>query len=133
MAVIGNGSTISIAGSLVDATDISISASSTAVDATALNSALSVAIQGRPTVTGTATIHMDSATALTLANKFCGATPSTGVVVITINASGGASGGVDFTGDAIVTAYNPTYASDTVQSAQVSWQYTGQVTATRAV
>jgi hypothetical protein len=132
MATIGNGTTISIGGSLVDATDISISASSTAVDTTTIGAIRTTAIQGRPTVTGSATIHMDNATALSLANKFCGATPDTASIVITINASGGATGGVDFTGDAIVTSYNPTYASDTVQSAQVSWQYTGQITATRA-
>lgn len=132
MAVISNGTTISFAGTAVDATDISISASSTAVDATVLNSATSAAIQGRPTVTGTATIHIDNATALTLAQKFTGATPTTSAITVIINASGGASGGVDFTGDAVITGFNPTYGNDAVQSATVSWQYTGTITATRA-
>lgn len=133
MAVISNGTTISFGGTAVDATDISITASSTAVDTTALNSATSTALQGRPTVTGSATIHIDNATSLTLAGKFTGATPSTSVMVVTINASGGTTGGIDFTGDAIITGFNPTYSNDTVQSAQVTWQYTGTITATRAV
>lgn len=132
MAVISNGTTISFGGTAVDATDISITASSTAVDATPLNSATSIALQGRPTVTGSATIHTDSNTALTLAGKFSGATPATAVMSVTINASGGATGGIDFTGDAIITGFNPTYSNDTVQSAQVTWQYTGTITATRA-
>lgn len=132
MAVISNGTTITIASVAVDATDISISASSSAVDTTTLGAATTTAIQGRPTVTGTATIHMDNATALTLANKFCGANPVTTEVAIVINASGGATGGVDFSGNAIVTAYNPTYSNDAVQSASVSWQYTGTITAARA-
>jgi hypothetical protein len=132
MAVISNGTAISFGGSDVDATDISITASSTAIDATPLNSALSVAIQGRPTITGSATIHMDSATALTLAQKFAGATPSTASIVVGIAASGAASGGVDFSGSAIITGYNPSWSNDAVQSATVSWQYTGQITVARA-
>lgn len=132
MAVISNGTTISFGGTVVDATDISITASSTAVDATPLNSATSIALQGRPTVTGSATIHTDSNTALALAGKFSGASPDTAVIAVTINASGASTGGIDFTGDAIITGFNPTYSNDTVQSAQVTWQYTGQITATRA-
>jgi hypothetical protein len=132
MAVISNGTTISFSGTAVDATDISITASSTAVDATPLNSALSVAVQGRPTITGSATIHMDNATALTLAQKFAGATPSTGAMAVVIEASGAAGGGVDFSGSAIITGYNPSWSNDAVQSASVSWQYTGQITVARA-
>jgi len=132
MAVISNGTTISFGGTTVDATDISITASSTAVDATPLNGALSVAIQGRPTVTGSATIHMDNATALTLAQKFAGATPSTASIAVAIAASGAASGGVDFSGSAIITGYNPSWSNDAVQSASVSWQYTGEITVARA-
>lgn len=132
MAVISNGTTISIGGTAVDATDISITASSTAVDATPLNGVLSVAIQGRPTVTGSATIHMDNATALTLAQKFAGATPNTVAVTIAIAASGAAAGGVDFSGSAIVTGYNPSWSNDAIQTASVSWQYTGEITVARA-
>lgn len=132
MAVISNGTTISFGGTAVDATDISITASSTAIDATPLNSALSVAIQGRPVVTGSATIHMDNATALTLAQKFAGANPSTSEIAVAIAATGGAQGGVDFTGSAIITGYNPSWSNDAVQSASVSWQYTGQITVGRA-
>jgi hypothetical protein len=132
MAFIANGTSISIGGTLVDATDISISASSAVVDATALNSVLSTAIQGRPTVTGSATIHTDNATGLSLAQKFCGATPSTGAVSVAISASGAGSGGVDFTGTAIITGYSPTYTNDTVHSATVTWQYVGEITAARA-
>lgn len=132
MAVISNGTTISFAGTAVDATDISITASSTAVDATPLNGVLSVAIQGRPTVTGSATIHMDSATALTLAQKFAGATPNTASIAVAIAASGAANGGVDFSGSAIITGYNPSWSNDAVQSASVSWQYTGEITVARA-
>lgn len=132
MAFIANGTSISIAGTPVDATDISISASSAVVDATALNSVLSTAIQGRPTVTGSATIHTDNATGLSLAQKFCGATPSTGVVTVVIFASGAGSGGVDFSGNAIITGYSPTYTNDAVHSATVNWQYVGEITAARA-
>ena len=132
MAVISNGTTISFGGTAVDATDISITASSTAVDATPLNSALAVAIQGRPTVTGSATIHMDNATALTLAQKFAGATPVTSSMVVAIAASGTSTGGVDFSGSAIITGYNPSWSNDAVQSASVSWQYTGEITVARA-
>lgn len=132
MAFIANGTSISIAGTTVDATDISISASSPVVDATALNSVLSLAIQGRPTVTGSATIHTDNATGLTLAQKFCGATPATAAVSVAIFASGAGSGGVDFSGTAIITGYTPTYNNDTVHQATVTWQYTGEITATRS-
>ena len=133
MAVISNGTTISFGGGApVDATDISITASSTAVDATPLNSALAVAIQGRPVVTGSATIHMDNAVALTLAQKFAGATPATSAISVSIVASGGVDGGVDFSGSAIITGYNPSWSNDAVQSASVSWQYTGQITVARS-
>jgi hypothetical protein len=132
MAFIANGTSISIGGTPVDATDISISASSPVVDATALNSVLSVAIQGRPTVTGSATIHTDNATGLTLAQKFCGATPSTAAISVAIFASGAGSGGVDFSGNAIITGYTPTYSNDTVHQATVTWQYTGEITAARS-
>jgi len=133
MAVISNGTSITIGGgAAVNATDISITASSTAVDATPLNSALSVAIQGRPTVTGSATIHMDNETALTLAQKFAGAVPVTTSISISIVASGGADGGVDFSGAAIITGFNPSWSNDAVQSASVSWQYTGEITVGRA-
>ena len=132
MAFISNGTTISFGGAAVDATDISITASSTAVDATPLNSKVSVAIMGRPVVTGSATIHMDNATALTLAQKFAGATPDSSTIAIVINAAGAASGGVDFTGTAVITAFNPSWSNDAVQSASVSWQYTGEITVARA-
>lgn len=133
MAVISNGTTITFGtGSAVDATDISITASSTAIDATPLNGVHSVAIQGRPTVTGSATIHMDNATALTLAEKFGGATPTTSSIQVTIAASGAGNGGVDFSGLAIITGYNPSWSNDAVQTASVSWQYTGQVSVARA-
>lgn len=132
MAVISNGTTISIGGTVVDATDISITASSTAVDATPLNGVHSVAIQGRPTVTGSATIHMDNPTALALAGKFAGVTPDLAAVAIVINAAGSTTGGVDFSGSAIITGFNPSWSNDAVQSATVSWQYTGQITVTRA-
>lgn len=133
MAVISNGTSISIGGGApVDATDISITASSTAVDATPLNGALSVAIQGRPVVTGSATLHMDNAVALTLAQKFAGATPNTTSTSISIVASGGAAGGVDFSGSAIITGFNPSWSNDAIQTASVSWQYTGEITVARA-
>lgn len=133
MAFISNGTSISIGGgAAVDATDISITASSTAVDATPLNSALSVAIQGRPVVTGSATLHMDNAVALTLAQKFAGATPTTSAVSVSIVASGGANGGVDFSGSAIITGFNPSWSNDAIQTATVSWQYTGEITVARA-
>jgi len=133
MAFISNGTSISIGGgAAVDATDISITASSTAVDATPLNSAVSVAIQGRPVVTGSATIHMDNTVALTLAQKFAGAAPVTTSISISIAAAGGASGGVDFSGAAIITGYNPSWTNDAVQTATVSWQYTGEITVSRA-
>jgi len=132
MAVISNGTTISFGGTAVDATDISITASSTAIDATPLNSALSVAIQGRPVVTGSATIHMDSATALSLAQKFAGAIPNTSSISVAIAAAGAGTGGVDFSGSAIITGYNPSWSNDAVQSASVSWQYTGEITVARA-
>ncbi len=135
MAVISNGTTISFGGgAAVDATDISITASSTAVDATPLNSPLAVAIQGRPVVTGSATIHMDNPTALTLAQKFAGTVatpPSTAAISVSIVASGGASGGVDFSGSAVITGYNPSWSNDAVQTASVSWQYTGEITVGR--
>lgn len=132
MAAIANGTTLSIAGTLVDATDISISATSAVVDATALNAVWSTAIQGRPVVTGTATIHTDNATGLTLAQKFSGTTPATGAVPVAIGASGAAAGGVDFSGSAIITGYNPTYTNDAVHQATVSWQYVGEITASRS-
>lgn len=132
MAIISNGTTISFAGTAVDATDISITASSTAVDATPLNGVFAVAIQGRPTVTGSATIHMDNATALTLAQKFAGATPVTSAISVAVAAAGANTGGVDFSGSAIITGYNPSWSNDAVQSASVSWQYTGEITVARA-
>jgi hypothetical protein len=132
MAVISNGTTISFGGTAVDATDISITASSTAVDTTTLGAVLTSAIQGRPTVSGSATIHMDSATALSLAQKFAGTTPSTGVIAVAIAASGAASGGVDFSGDAVITGYNPSWSNDAIQTASISWQYTSTVTVARA-
>ncbi len=132
MAVISNGTTISFAGTAVDATDISITASSTAVDTTTLGAVLTTAIQGRPTVTGSATIHMDNARALDLAQKFAGATPTTSAITVVIAASGAGAGGVDFSGSAIITGFNPSWSSDAVQSASVSWQYTGEITVARA-
>ena len=132
MAAIANGTSLSIGTILVDATDISISATSAVVDATLLNSPFSAAVQGRPVVTGTATIHTDNATGLTLAQKFSGANPNTNAVTVEIAASGAGAGGVDFTGSAIITGYNTTYANDTVHSATVSWQYVGQITAARS-
>jgi hypothetical protein len=132
MAFIANGTTLSIAGTLVDVTDITISATSAAVEATLLNSPFSAALQGRPVVTGTATIHTDNALGLTLAQKFSGPTPATGAVPVTIAASGAGSGGVDFTGSAIITAYNTTYSNDSVHQATVSWQYVAEITAARA-
>ena len=122
MAYISNGTTITFGGTAVDATDISITASSTAIDATPLNSALSVAIQGRPVVTGSATIHMDNQTALNLAQKFAGSTPNSSTIAIVI----------DFTGTAVITAFNPSWSNDAVQSASVSWQYSGEITVARA-
>lgn len=132
MAVISNGTTISFGGTVVNATDISITASSTAVDATPLNSALSVAIQGRPVVTGSATIHTDNETALSLAQKFAGTVPVTSSILLAIAAAGAGTGGVDFSGYAIITGYNPSWSNDAVQSASVSWQYTGEITVARA-
>jgi hypothetical protein len=132
MAAIANGTTLSIAGTLVDVTDISISATSSAVEATLLNSPFSAALQGRPVVTGTATIHTDNATGLSLAQKFSGANPNTNAVTVEIAASGAGTGGVDFTGSAIITGYNPTYTNDAVHQATVSWQYVGQITAARS-
>jgi len=132
MATISNGTTISFGGTAVDATDISISATSTAIDATPLASAVSIAIQGRPTLTGNATIHADSATALTLAGKFAGAAPDTTSMLVVINSAGGATGGVDFTGSAVITAFNPSWSNDAIQTAQVSWQYTSTITVNRA-
>ena len=132
MAFIANGTSLSINSVVVDATDISISATSAVVDATALNSVFSTALQGRPVVTGTATIHTDSTTGLTLAQKFSGATPATGAVPVAVDASGGASGGVNFSGSAIITGYNTTYANDTVHQATVSWQYVSEITASRS-
>ncbi len=131
MAFISNGTTISFDQALTDASDISITATSAAVDATPLNSAYSVAIQGRPQVSGSATIHTDNPTALALAQKYAGVTPDTDYVSVVINARGGANGGVDFSGNAVILSYNPSWTNDTVQSAQVSWQYTGQITVTR--
>ncbi len=132
MAFVSNGTTISFGGTIVDVTDISITATSAAVDATPLNSAYSVAIQGRPLVSGSATIHTDNATALELAGKYAGQTPDTAYVSVTINARGAANGGVDFTGSAVILSYNPSWSNDTVQTAQVSWQYTGEVSVARA-
>lgn len=132
MAVISNGTTISFGGTAVDATDISITASSTAIDATPLNSVHSVAIQGRPVVTGSATIHMDNTTALALAQKFAGAVPDSSTTAVVIAAAGANNGGVDFSGTAVITGYNPSWSNDAVQSASVSWQYTGQITVARA-
>ncbi len=131
MAMISNGTTISFDQVLTDASDISITATSAAVDATPLNSAYAVAIQGRPLVSGSATIHTDNATALTLAQKYAGVTPDTDYVSVVINARGGVNGGVDFSGNAVILSYNPSWTNDTVQTAQVSWQYTGQITVTR--
>jgi hypothetical protein len=131
MAFVSNGTSISFGGVVVDATDISITASSTAIDATPLNSALAVAIQGRPTVTGTATIHTDNATALSLAQKFAGSAPVVSAITVAISASGGASGGVDFSGQAIITGFNPSWSNDAVQSASVTWQYTGEISVSR--
>lgn len=133
MAVISNGTTITFGSNpAVDATDISITASSTAVDTTTLGAVLTTAIQGRPTVTGSATIHMDNATALALAQKFAGTTPTTASITVAIAASGAATGGVDFSGSAIITGYNPSWSNDAVQTASVSWQYTGEITVARA-
>jgi len=89
-------------------------------------------VSHRPVVTGTATIHTDSATGLTLAQKFSGASPATGALPVAVDASGGASGGVNFTGNAIITGYNTTYANDAVHQATVSWQYVGEITASRS-
>lgn len=132
MATISNGTTISFGGTAVDATDISISATSTAIDATALGYTYTTALQGRPTITGNATIHTDSATALALAGKFAGATPDTALLTVIINSAGGASGGVDFSGSAVITAFNPSWSNDAIQTAQVSWQYSSQITVSRA-
>jgi hypothetical protein len=131
MAFVSNGTSISFGGVVVDATDISITASSTAIDATPLNSALAIAIQGRPTVTGTATIHTDNATALSLAQKFAGSTPVVSAIAVAISASGGAGGGVDFSGQAIITGFNPSWSNDAVQSASVTWQYTSEISVSR--
>lgn len=132
MAVISNGTTISFAGVATDATDIRISASSSAIDTTTINSVVTLAIQGRPTVTGSATIHMDNATALTLAQKFAGTTPATAAITVAIAASGAAAGGVDFSGSAVITGFNPSWGNDQVQTAEVSWQYVSEITVGRA-
>lgn len=132
MAILSNGTTISFGGTSAAATDIRITPAVTAIETTTLNAAVTSAIASRPTITGSATIHCDIAPGTSLAQKFGGATPDGTAIAVVINAAGGVTGGQDFSGSAIITGFNVTYSNDQVMSAEVSWQYTGQITITQA-
>jgi hypothetical protein len=67
-----------------------------------------------------------------LAQKFGGANPDGSSVQVVINGAGGNTGGQDFSGAAIITGFNVTYSNDQVMTAEVSWQYTGQITISQA-
>jgi len=128
MAKLSNGTTISFASTSTSATNCRITASKTAVDITALNAALTSAVGGRPTVTGSATIFCDQSSGLTLAQLFSEASPSGASIAVLITS---ALTGLVYSGDAIITGFNPTWDNDAVMTAEVSWQYTGQITTTR--
>jgi len=132
MAFLSNGTTISLGGVLADATNIQINPAVTAIETTTLNSAFTTAIASRPTITGSCTIHCDIAPGTSLAQKFGGANPDGSAINVVINGAGGPTGGQDFSGSAIITGYNVTYSNDQVMTADVSWQYTGQITITQA-
>lgn len=128
MAKLSNGTTISFATTATTATNCRITASKNAVDITALNDLLTSAVGGRPTVTGSATIFADQASALTLAQLFSEASPSGAGITVAITS---ALTGLVYTGSAIITGFNPSWDNDAVMTAEVSWQYTSTVTTTR--
>lgn len=132
MALLSNGTTISFGGTSAAATNIQINPAVTAIETTTLNSAVTTAIASRPTITGSCTIHCDVAPGLSLAQKFGGTNPDGSSVQVVINGAGGTTGGQDFSGAAIITGFNVTYSNDQVMTADVSWQYTGQITITQA-
>lgn len=128
MAKLSNGTSISFAGVATTATNCRITSSRNAVDLTALNDAITTAIGGRPTVTGSATIFANQSSALNLAHLFTEATPSGAGITVTITS---VLTGLVYTGSAIITGFNPSWDNDAVMTAEVSWQYTSLVTTTR--
>jgi len=119
---------MSFGGTSTTGTNVRITSAKTAVDTTALESALTTAIGGRPTITGSATIFADQAASLSLAQIFSEATPSGAAIAVTITSP---VTGLVYTGSAIITGYNPSWDNDAVMTAEVTWQYTSTVTATR--
>lgn len=128
MAKLSNGTIITFSTVATTATNCRVSSSRSAVDLTALNDVLTTAIGGRATVTGSATIFCDQAPALTLAQLFTEGTPSGAAIGIVITSP---VTGLVYSGNAFITGFNPTWDSDGVMTAEVSWQYTGQITTTR--
>lgn len=128
MAKLSNGTTIFFNAVQALATNCRITPSKSAVDTTPLNSLLTTAIGGRPTVTGSATIFCDQAPALTLAQMFSEASPSGAAINIIITSP---ITGLIYDGDAVITGFNPTWDNDAVMTAEVSWQYSGEINVTR--
>jgi hypothetical protein len=128
MAKTSVGTSIVFVSTATLAQNVRITSNKTALDTTALSSLVTTAIGGRPTITGSATIFADQTIGLTLAQMFSEASPSGAPINITITSP---ITGIDYDGDAVITGFNPTWDTDAVMTAEVTWQYTGQIAATR--
>lgn len=127
-AKLTNGTTITFNAVEALATNCRITSAKNAVDTTQMNAATTSAIAGRPTVTGSATIFSSQSTALTLAHQFSEATPTGTAIGITITSP---TTGLIYSGNAVITGFNPTWDNDAVMTAELTWQYTGTLNVTR--
>lgn len=128
MAKTSVGTNIVFVSTATLAQNVRITSNKTALDTTALNSLVTTAIGGRPTITGSATIFADQAIGLSLAQMFSEASPSGSPINITITSP---ITGYDYDGAAVITGFNPTWDTDAVMTAEVTWQYTGEINVTR--
>jgi hypothetical protein len=127
-AKLTNGTTIVFGTTEALATNCRITSAKNAVDVTQINAAVTSAIAGRPTVTGSATIFSSHSVGLTLAQQFSEAAPSGVPIDITITSP---TTGLVYDGGAVITGFNPSWDNDAVMTAEVTWQYTGTLNVTR--
>jgi hypothetical protein len=127
-AAISSGTSVTFSGNAVQTQSCRITSSKNALDSTQLNSLVTTAIAGRPTITGSATIFSSQATGLTLAQQFSEASPSGSTIAIVINSP---VTGLVYSGTAVITGFNPSWENDAIMVAEVTWQYTSTITVTR--
>jgi len=127
-AVISSGTSVTFAGNAVQTQSCRITSAKNALDSTQLNSLVTTAIAGRPTITGSATIFSSQTVGLTLAQQFSEASPSGSTIAIAITSP---VTGLVYSGSAVITGFNPSWENDAIMVAEVTWQYTSTITVTR--